>query len=70
MRRAVHRDQRRDVQRRVPRPAGLHVLVSLEAAAAGQLEIDLVLEEHGRLAEQLSAGALQLRPVARRRKPS
>ena len=43
----------------VPRPAGLHVLVGLEAATAGQLEVDLVLEEHDRLAEQLSAGALQ-----------
>lgn len=34
-------------------PAGLGVLVGLEAVAAGHLEIDLLLEQDGFLAQQL-----------------
>ena len=38
--------------------------MGLEAVAARQLEVDLVLEEHGRLPEELGHGAAQLVTVA------
>ncbi len=51
--RRVDADQYRDLIAGIGVPAGLHVLVCLEAIAAGQLEIDLVLEQHRRLFQEL-----------------
>ena len=45
-------------------PAGLLVLMGLEAVAAGELEVDLVLEEDGGLAEEAGDGAAELGAVA------
>ncbi len=51
--RGVDADQYRDVIAGIGVPAGRHVLMRLEAVAAGQLEIDLVLEQHRRLFQEL-----------------
>ena len=57
--RRIDADQRRNMQGGVGVPARLYILVGGEAVAAGQLEIDLVFEQHRRLAEQLSHPAGQ-----------
>ena len=44
-------------------PADLGVLVGLEAVAARHLEIDLLLEQHRRLAEQRAGPPEQLRAM-------
>ena len=49
----IDRHQCSDVEVGVVVPAGLDVLVRLEAVAPGHLEVDLLLEERGGLAEQL-----------------
>src|SRR5215831_9281115 len=50
-------------------PAGLLVLVRLEAAPARQLEVDLVLEEDGRLTEKPGDGAAELVALAQLGEP-
>ena len=50
-------------------PAGLLILVGLEAVAAGKLEVDLVLEEHGGLVEEPCHGAAELLAVAQFSEP-
>src|SRR5262249_1454422 len=64
--RVVDGHQGRDEQRRVDAPSGLLILVRLEAVAARQLEVDLVLEEDGRLAEEGVDAAEELVPVEER----
>ena len=53
-RRRVDRHQGGDEQRGVAGPAGLLVLMRLEAGGAGHLEVDLLLEQHHRAAHQRS----------------
>src|SRR4030095_8989448 len=60
----VDADHGGDEEIGVGAPAGLLVLVGLEAVAAGELEVDLVLEEHGGLAEEGGHGATELGAVA------
>ena len=52
-RRFVDADHRGEKEIGVGTPARLLVLMEVESAAAGQLEIDLVFEQHSPLAEQL-----------------
>src|SRR5208337_1719200 len=49
----VDADHRRGEEGRIARPPGLLVLMQLEAGTARLLEVDLLLEQHGRAAEQL-----------------
>jgi len=63
----IDADHRGDEQVGVGAPARLLVLMGLEAVAPGQLEVDLVLEEHGRLAEEPGREAAQLVAVAQGR---
>src|SRR5882757_4916112 len=50
--RRIERHHGADEDRRIATPAGLLVLMRLEAPASRHLEIDLVLEEHYRTAHQ------------------
>eukprot|EP00760_Papus_ankaliazontas_P006271 PhM_4_TR12971/c0_g1_i1/m.63560 len=54
----IDRDEDGDELRGVFVPLGLDVLVCLEAAAAGELVVGLVLEEHGFLAKHRRDGAV------------
>ena len=58
-RRRVDADQGRHEQRRVERPSGLLILVRFKACATRHFEIDLVLEQDRRRAEQRLDSALQ-----------
>ncbi len=60
--RIVDRHHHGDEERGIGRPTGLLVLMRLEPIAAWQLEVDLVLEHHGRLSEELRRAGKE-RPV-------
>jgi hypothetical protein len=60
----VDADHGGDEEIGVGAPAGLLVLMRLEAVAARKLEVDLVLEEDGRLAEEPGHRAAELAAVA------
>src|SRR5439155_25782776 len=68
-RRGVDADHRGDEEVGVGAPAGLLILMWLEAVAAGQLEVDLVLEEDRGLAEEARHRAAELVPVAQLGEP-
>src|ERR1700678_3663601 len=50
-RRSIDGDHRRDEQGCIGRPSSLLILMRFESSAARHLEIDLLLEEHRRLAQ-------------------
>jgi hypothetical protein len=58
-RRLVDADRDRDEVTGIALPAGLGILMRLEAVAARHLEVDLLLEQHGFLAEQLTGRSPQ-----------
>ena len=59
----VNRDHRCDENRRIAAPAGLLILVRLEAGSAGHLEVDFVFEQHDRAAHQCGRPAQPERAV-------